>query len=236
MQKVAIIIPCYNEALRLQPSSYTSFLTNHPDVVIFFVDDGSKDGTIKILQGIAKVATLQVKIISNQKRKGKAYSIRKGLIEAMKVRFSYYGYVDADLSAPLNEFYRLYMIAVNEGKDFILGSRIKILNADIYRSFFRHIVGRSIATIIDWKFRLGIYDTQCGCKIFSYQIIPIVTGQPFKTKWFFDVEILVLIKKNSLLKKGSEIPLLEWKNVGRSKIGILNFPLVAKELFILLKL
>ena len=50
--KVAIIIPCYNEADRLDANKFTEYLLQNAHVHFYFIDDGSTDNTISIINGI----------------------------------------------------------------------------------------------------------------------------------------------------------------------------------------
>ena len=49
--KVAIIIPCYNEADRLDANKFTEYLLQNAHVHFYFIDDGSTDNTISIING-----------------------------------------------------------------------------------------------------------------------------------------------------------------------------------------
>lgn len=232
MQKIAIIVPCYNEANRLSKDAFTNFMHIHPDTNIFFVNDGSTDKTQFVLAEIENSRPGQVKIITLNKNKGKANAVRTGLLAAKnKNLYDHIGYLDADLSSSLEEFYRLYELVKDNNKHFITGSRIKMLNTKIERSSFRHITGRIIATILDSKFKLGIYDTQCGAKCFKQETIDCICEQPFKTKWLFDVEIFLRLRTGLPQAAGIEAPLNCWEDAGKSKIRIFNFPLVIKEIF-----
>lgn len=235
MQKIAIIIPCYKEAGRLKQNSFIEFLQAHPDVDIFFVDDGSPDSTPAILSFIHTPLPFQVNIISLSINKGKANAIRVGLLAAnSKADYTHIGYLDADLSTDITEFYRLFGLMKQGNADFVFGSRVKLLCTTIERSFFRHITGRAIATIIDLKFKLGIYDTQCGAKWFKQELINLICSDPFKTNWLFDVEIFLRIKKALPGAKGMEIVLNKWKDSGGSAINVLHFPIVVKDIIVLL--
>lgn len=232
MPSIAIIIPCYNESNRLKAPEFISFAQQHADIQFYFVNDGSTDGTEKILLQIQQSSP--AKIIWLKKNAGKAEAIRKGLIAALEDRHHVIGYLDADLSTGLEEFMRLRDVLLEKKLDMVLGSRIKKIDTDIERSFFRHIVGRMIATVIDYKFKLGVYDTQCGAKIFRSSLIENVIDKRFCTKWFFDVELLLRIRKMNSNYRAAEIPLSKWQNVLNSRLSLLSFAGVVKDLFMLL--
>jgi dolichyl-phosphate beta-glucosyltransferase len=233
MPSFAIIIPCYNEADRLPVNAFLEFGEKHPDVQFYFVNDGSKDETEKLVSQMQQsISTVQ--IINLTENKGKGEAVRQGLIAALQSDHDLIGYLDADLSTTLEEFYRLKNIASNENTDILIGSRIKKVDTEIHRSFARHLAGRAIATVIDRNLKLGVYDTQCGAKIFKPAVLPRIIDQPFHTRWFFDVEILMRIRKEHGQYKAMEVPLNSWHNVRNSKLSILSFPVVMKELIVLL--
>ena len=232
MPSFAIIVPCYNEAKRLQQKAFVEFSKMHEDVHIYFVNDGSIDETQNILTGLQK-QSVYFFTITLQQNKGKGEAIREGMLQ-LHNNYNYIGYLDADLSTSLDEFYSLYQKMLSKNVSVAFGSRIKKADTVIERSYVRHIIGRTIATIIDKKFKLGYYDTQCGAKIFSSQILNDVIKRPFYTRWFFDVELFIRLKKNNSRLNALEIPLSVWRNVKGSKLNALSFATVIKELYILL--
>src|SRR5437868_14154596 len=106
MPSFAIIIPCYNEAKRLHKNAFVQFISIHPDVHIYFVNDGSTDGTGNILKELQE-QSLSISIINLQQNKGKGEAIRAGMLQLYH-EYEYIGYLDADLSTSLEEFYNLY--------------------------------------------------------------------------------------------------------------------------------
>lgn len=233
MPSIAIIIPCYNEAVRLQPDVFLNFATLHADVQYFFVDDGSTDNTMQVLQQIKNISPTSI-IISIRTNVGKGAAVHTGMLQAMQNNFLLIGYLDADLSTSLESFYELCQTALRNQLDMALASRIKKIDTVIERSFLRHIIGRMIATIIDKHLQLGVYDTQCGAKVFAPAVLQTVLEKPFHTSWFFDVEIICRIKQQHPQYRAREIPLAVWRNVKDSKIGLLSFPKIIKELLVLL--
>ncbi|MFL5743551.1 MAG: glycosyltransferase [Niastella sp.] len=236
MPKVSIIIPCFNEERRLKKEPFLQFLHSGADVVLLFVNDGSTDNTLLLLEEIKKISPANTVILSYAENKGKAHAVFKGMEHALYHNDSaYIGYLDADLSTSLDDFLQLAVIAEQKQADYVFGSRIKMLNHIITRSGLRHFCGRVLTTIIDTRYQLAIYDTQCGAKLFTPAIIKIITPTPFKTRWLFDVEIFLRIRETRKPLKGLEIPLPQWTDPGNSKISLLSIPSVCGELLQLIK-
>ena len=225
---LAIIIPCYNEAKRLNPDAFLKLIAS-PTWHIYFVNDGSTDNTADLLSNFKLAAPSQINIISLERNVGKGEAVRKGFLAAMEHSYEQLGFLDADLSTPTSEFIRLTQL-FNGHTSVVFGSRIKKANTHIKRTMFRHIVGRFIATIIDWRFNLGIYDTQCGAKLFKSSALKPIIQTPFRTSWLFDVEIFIRLKKQNNNLICHEETLLIWEDDKKSNLSIVSFPLIFKEL------
>jgi hypothetical protein len=66
-----------------------------------------------------------------------------------------------------------------------------------------------------------VYDSQCGAKLFRAEAAPHLFGEPFVTKWLFDVELLARLRDTlgaSASMAAHEVPLKEWVEVGGSKL------------------
>lgn len=226
MPSAGIIIPCYNEYKRLNTREFCKFLEENNDFTFYFVNDGSTDKSEILLKEIRDKVPKRVKIISLPENIGKGGAIREGLLAALQDTLDFAGYFDADLSTPLPELKKMYCFIQKHQFDFILGSRIKKIDTQIFRSSFRHLTGRLIATIIDERFKIGCYDTQCGAKLFKTTIIQPVITEPFFTTWFFDVEILLRLRSLNGKVKIFEYPLSSWQHVQGSKLNIFSIPKV----------
>lgn len=236
MTNSCIIIPCFNEANRLDIEAYKIFQKQNSAFDLLFVNDGSTDKTLTVLNNL-KEDLPNISILNLKKNIGKAEAIRQSVLQ-LEEHYTYIGYLDADLSTSLSEISRLLNIAKTENKTFILGSRVKVLGASIKRKFYRHFFGRLVATFIDaFILKLEIYDTQCGAKIINRELAVSLFKEPFKTKWLFDVELLARTKnyngkeycKSNIL----EVPLKQWHDTEDTRILFVDF---LKTPFALIKL
>lgn len=226
MTDSCIIIPCYNEANRLEIETYKTFQKQNNTFDLLFVNDGSTDETLSVLNIL--ISELHNTYILNLKKNtGKAEAIRLAVLQLNK-NYKYVGYLDADLSTSLPEILRLLEITKAKNKTFVLGSRIKVLGASIKRKFYRHFFGRLVATFVDYFIlKLEIYDTQCGAKIIDSALANAIFKEPFKTKWLFDVELLARTKhqngKSYCKTNILEVPLNRWHDTEHTRISFLDF-------------
>jgi len=238
MQKTCIIIPCYNEEFRFQTEDFEMFLKSHQEIDLCFVNDGSSDNTITLLNNL-QTKYLNVSIFNLDKNLGKAEAIRHAVLNIDTEKYAYIGYLDADLSTSLVEMLRLTSFTSSNSK-FIIGSRIKKLNTSIERSQLRHVSGRILATIVHtFILKTPIYDTQCGAKLIEMDLAKNIFKNPFKSKWLFDIELLL---RTSQLKGIDfcneailEIPLKKWHEKGNSKItfwDLINVPFDLLKIYI----
>jgi len=73
---LALVVPCYNEAARLDPDAFLRFVSSHPQVQLVMVDDGSEDGTKAVLEAMRKAAPEAVTVVCQPVRSGKAEAVR----------------------------------------------------------------------------------------------------------------------------------------------------------------
>jgi dolichyl-phosphate beta-glucosyltransferase len=236
MPGLAIIIPCYNEEARLNKSAIADLVEGLDDARLYFVNDGSRDNTLATLTQLAGSNPSKISVISFSVNEGKAKAIYKGIQQVnASGKYQYVGYMDADFSTPPSEFIKLFQTIRDQQALFVFGSRIKKLNSGINRTPFRHITGRVISTLIDLYFKLGVYDTQCGAKIFAADALEAAFEQPFWCNWLFDVEVFIRLREKGLLDKGVEHPLWGWKDIGGSKLSFRTLPRICGELLTLVK-
>ena len=60
MQKTAIIVPCYNESKRLKINEFKNYLYEETSVSFIFINDGSTDNTLELINKLCSNAPSQV--------------------------------------------------------------------------------------------------------------------------------------------------------------------------------
>lgn len=224
---LTIVIPCYNEAEKLRIFEYQDFIANNRDVLICFVNDGSSDTTLNVLESLKNQFNDNIAIVNLIQNSGKAEAVRQGMLFCnASFNVKQIAYIDADLSTSLSEC-KMLTTYITDEIHFVFGSRILKVGSQIERNYFRFLVGRLIATFISNILKLKVYDTQCGCKIFTRALSEKLFKDAFISKWLFDVElfqrIILLYGRKEAKEKILEVPLKKWIEYGKSKVKMTYF-------------
>jgi len=218
-----VVVPCYNEAVRLRPEAFLACLDTMPAVRFLFVDDGSSDGTREVLARLQRRAEDRLQLLPLNTNRGKGEAVRLGMLEAFASKADVVAYWDADLATPLealSDFVAL--LDSRPDLDIVLGSRVRLLGRDIDRNTLRHYFGRVFATAASLVLGLPVYDTQCGAKAFRARTRTLFET-PFATRWVFDVELLsrcLVHEKPDGTPEFTiaEMPLRVWHDIPGSKV------------------
>ena len=226
--KVVIIIPCYNEADRLDINKFIDYLSKNTHLHFIFIDDGSTDNTNLIIKQIILKFNSLASLLINKTNKGKAESVRLGVIESYKMNPDFIGFLDADLSAPIGEIDNLLkIIKKDKTKEVVFASRIQLIGSEIKRNYFRHFFGRVFATVVSNILNLPVYDTQCGAKIFSRKICDDIFYEQFTSPWLFDVELFARLLNvygmERTIQMSYEHPVSKWVDIDGSKVKPIYF-------------
>ncbi len=231
MPHTIIVIPCFNESERLPVDEFVSFCRSDNSIEFLFVNDGSTDATSERLKELQSLNPSAFRILELPINQGKGEAVRQGVLASLDRKADFIGYWDADLATPLSEIPEfLAMFEAHPQLEIVIGARVKLIGRKIERQLLRHILGRISATMISLTLRLGIYDSQCGAKMFKLSDeLRQAFAKPFRSRWIFDVEILA--RYQSLLRRQAkmienhlyELPLRQWIDVSGSKVKPFDF-------------
>ena len=239
MARARIIIPCYNEAQRLDGSRFKGFTCPSHEIAFLFVNDGSTDATRPLLESLKNSEASRFAILDLAENMGKAEAVRQGLLAAIKSQPDYVGFWDADLATPLEAIPSFLDLAESRPDiEIVIGSRVKLLGRRIDRRCTRHYLGRVFATAVSLTLGLDVYDSQCGAKLF--RVSPSINAlflEPFYSRWIFDVEIiarLIQARRGKELPQAErvvyELPLMDWRDIPGSKLRYSDFARATWEL------
>jgi CheY-like chemotaxis protein len=222
---VGVVIPCYNEEKRLNSKDFTDYLDRNTGYHLCFVNDGSTDKTLAVLNSLSKSREDFITVYDCAENGGKAEAVRLGMLHmAKRDDLDYIGFLDADLSTSLSDFDDLVAAIENSKYKIVSGSRISRMGADIDKEPARELISLAINFIIRRILKMNFNDTQCGAKVFHRDVVHISFDKKFISKWLFDVEIYRRITLYFGLKKARKLvceqPLKRWIHAEGSKLSM----------------
>jgi len=239
MNITGIIIPCYNEYYRLDKEKFCNFLKNNNSYHLCFVNDGSSDNTSEMLHELQKFDPQRISVLDLKVNQGKATAVQTGANYLAELDFiENIAFLDADLSTSLEEMDNLVQkLNQNPELSMVFGSRKADDANNIERNIVRKFLSNFVGFFIRFILQLPIKDTQCGAKVFRKSIIENVYSKRFISKWLFDIEIFLRLKRHiglkDLLNCISEEPLDSWIEVEGSKITLKDSFLIPINLMII---
>ncbi|MGB9876963.1 MAG: dolichyl-phosphate beta-glucosyltransferase [bacterium] len=214
----SIVIPAYNEAKRLGKSLdiIMDFMKKWcPSFEVIVVDDGSKDSTSSIVEE-KMLNHKELKLVKLPQNRGKGYAVKTGI---MKAKGRYILFSDADLSTPIEELPNLFFW-VEKGYDIAIASRAcPGAKLEVHQPMHREFMGRVFNLLVRLILLPGVYDTQCGFKLFRREVAREIFQRQRFEGFSFDFEILYIAKK--LGYKIKEVP-VRWRHSPGSKVKVLR--------------
>jgi hypothetical protein len=165
--------------------------------------------------------------------------VRRGVLAALESAPDYIGFWDADLATPLADIESFCRVLdVKPEIAAVIGTRIRLLGHKIERQPARYVLGRLFARVASTALGLGVFDTQCGAKLFrATPQMATWFARPFLARWIFDVEILARMKRSfngrgedALAEAIYEHPLDAWRDVRGSTLKRSDFAKAIAEL------
>ena len=205
--KLSVVIPIFNEEKTIE-RIVDEVLGEQTPKEIIIIDDGSTDGTWSIIQKSKSIALRsknqnyneKLKIIRNEKNKGKGYSVRKGIQEAT-------GDVliiqDADLEYNPNDYSRLLEPILERKTEVVYGTRLKELKFRLFGKNktpmpLHYLVNRFLSFLTNILYGLHLTDMETCYKMMTRKVYEQLELKSNR----FDIEPEITAK---IAKKGYKI-------------------------------
>ena len=160
MDKVAVLIPCYNEAKTIE-KVVKDFKKELPDAKIYVYDNNSKDGTDEI----AKKAGA---IVKYETRQGKGNVIRTMFRE---IDAECYIMVDGDDTYPAESAKEMVKAVLEEDVDMVVGDRLSSTYFQENKRPFHNTGNVVVRALINRIYKSDIRDVMTGLRAFSYKFV-----------------------------------------------------------------
>lgn len=219
--QASIIVPFYNEELRMRPFLGALSKYNSHSWEFIFVNDGSKDQTLKILK---EYYFYNKKIISYRNNKGKGYAVKSGVIAA---KGKYIIFIDADGSINPSQINK--MLNYLKKYDIVAGTRTTG-KSEVEVPFFRKFIGVVFNKYANFLFNINVGDTLCGFKGFRREVAKNLFENLMDKRWIFDVELFYKIRKNN---SSLYFMPIKWVYKDKSKMTIIDVVKIAVTMFML---
>jgi len=223
---LSIVIPAYNEAKRLPRTlerihaylcdSVKGWQVGMEAIEVIVVDDGSTDGTSELARTFSdRLPNLQV--LRHSPNRGKGYSVKQGMLAA-KGKFRLFS--DADLSTPIDELDKMLPLLLSGEFDIAIASRgLPQSQLLVRQPWHREMLGRLFNLVVQALATPGIWDTQCGFKLFRGDVAERLFSLQTLDGFAFDVEVLYLARK--FRYRIAEVP-VRWLNDPNTKVQTLR--------------
>jgi dolichyl-phosphate beta-glucosyltransferase len=212
---LSIVIPAYNESLRLGPTlrRVVDYLRQKGvSYEILVVDDGSADNTSEVARQFEPEG---IRVLRQEVNRGKGAVIKVGVLASRGRRVLL---VDADLSTPIEDLEKLEPRLGDA--QVVLGSRA-VADSDIllHQPFYREMMGRIFNLIVQLSGVRGLRDTQCGFKLLEGDVARQLFTELQTERFAYDVELVWLARRRGY--KVVEVG-VRWADSPASKVNPLT--------------
>ena len=160
MDKIAVLIPCYNEAKTIE-KVVKDWKKALPKAKVYVYDNNSSDGSDKLAREAGA-------IVRYAKQQGKGNVIRRMFRE---IDAECYIMIDADDTYPADCADDLVNAVVKDGADMVVGDRLSSTYFSENKRPFHNVGNSVVRWLINTFFRSDIKDIMTGCRAFSHQFV-----------------------------------------------------------------
>ena len=206
MDKIAVLIPCYNEALTIE-KVVTDWKTALPEATIYVYNNNSKDDT-------AAIAEKAGAIVRNEYKQGKGNVIRRMFRE---IEAECYVMVDGDDTYPADCAREMVDHVLNRKVDMVVGDRLSSTYFTENKRPFHNFGNNLVRGSINLLFQSDIKDIMTGCRAFSYQF---VKSFPVLSKGFeIETEMSIYAVDRNMFIENVVIPYRDRPEGSESKLN-----------------
>lgn len=199
---ITLVVPCYNEeeTVSLFVEEILRVQTLLPDVFleVLFVDDGSKDATLREIRRLVQEFPTRISYLSFSRNFGKEAAIIAGLEHA---HGEWVALMDADLQDPPAMLVEMLRLIREEGYDVAATRRTTRQGEPAVRSWFASLYYKLNNRISDAKLEEGVRDY----RLMTRQVVDAVLSLPEQNRF----------SKGIFSWVGFDVAYLEYKNVER---------------------
>lgn len=160
MDKIAVLIPCYNESATIE-KVVKDFKESLPEAVIYVYDNNSKDNTDEIARQAGAVVRYEY-------QQGKGNVIRRMFRE---IEAKCYIMADGDDTYPAEYAREMVDKILDRKVDMVVGDRLSSTYFTQNKRPFHNLGNSVVRKTINWLFKSDIKDIMTGYRAFSYQFV-----------------------------------------------------------------
>ena len=212
---LSIVIPCYNEQERLprtieQVERYLDGKGFSYELIL--VDDGSSDGTRTVMDEAAgRNSFVRLEALPRNRGKGRALAEGVAVAKGSEILVT-----DADLSTPIDELPKL-QAELDKGAGVAIGSRaLPGSRVEVSQPVYRVLMGKAFNLLVQVVLLPGIWDTQCGFKLFRADVAHEAFAELTTDGFGYDPEVLYRAKRRGV--RIAEVPVV-WRNSAPTKVS-----------------
>lgn len=163
MDKLAILIPAYNESQTIEKvvENVKTIIKDIPESRIYVYDNNSSDNT-------AELATKAGAVVRHEYVQGKGAVIRRMFRE---IDAHVYIMIDADDTYPVEAIPEMYQKVINRKVDMVVGDRLSSTYFEENKRPFHNVGNSMVRAFINLLFHTEINDILTGYRAFSFQFV-----------------------------------------------------------------
>jgi glycosyltransferase involved in cell wall biosynthesis len=211
---LSVIIPAYNEEggiariVERVLSIRDGLARQGMGLELLVVDDGSRDGTVRVLSGFP-----EVRLLRHTGNRGYGAAIKTGFRQASG---DYLAFLDADGTYPPESLPRLCQAAVEQRADLVVGSRMSGSRSQM--PLTRRIGNVAFAQLLSLVGNAQVRDSASGMRVVRREVLRFLYPLPDGLEFTPAMSTRAIHEKLKIV----EVPIDYAERVGRSKLSVVH--------------